>query len=124
MYTFGFEKLDVWQLSRKFVGNLYRLTSTFPDTEKFGLTSQIRRAGVSIISNIAEGNTRKNPKDQSRFTEIAFSSLSEALTQLIISKDLGYIKEDQYIALRDQLEEISNKLNSLYKIQISRTKSI
>jgi four helix bundle protein len=121
MYTFGFEKLEVWNLSRTFVKEIYKISSTFPPSEIYGITSQMRRSAVSIISNIAEGATRKNPKDQARFTEISFSSLSEILTQIIIAYDLDYLKEEDYKSLRGQLEEISNKLNALHRFQINRS---
>ena len=120
MYIFSFEKLEVWQLARHFVGAIYHETATFPDHERFGMTSQIRRAAISIISNIAEGNSRQTGKEKARFFEIAYSSINEVLSQIIIAHDLGYISEENYNSLRKSIEELSNKLNALYKAQMKR----
>ena len=114
---FNFENLDVWQLSRKLVRDIYLKTKKFPKEERYGLTSQIRRASVSVASNIAEGNSRFSPKDKSHFTEIAYTSLMEVANQLIISCDLEYIDEDQLNRLKQDISEIGNKLNALYKYQ-------
>lgn len=120
MYTYSFEKLDVWQKARELTKNIYSLTSFFPSEEKYGLTNQIRRATISISSNLAEGSSRKTSKDQARFTQIAFSSLLEVLNQLILSQDLEYISEQQYAEIRLKIEELSNKLNAFYNSQINR----
>jgi four helix bundle protein len=120
MYTYSFEKLEVWQEAKEFTKIIYIITSKFPDNEKFGLTSQIRRATVSICSNIAEGSARKTSKDKAHFTTIAFSSAVEVLNQLIISKELGFLSEEEYIKSRSQLESITNKLNSLRKYQLNK----
>lgn len=119
MYTYSFEKLEVWQEAKEFTKIIYELTSKFPDSEKFGLTSQIRRATVSICSNVAEGSARKTDKDKARFTTIAFSS-AEVLNQLIISKELGFLPDEDYQKSRSELESITNKLNSLRKYQLSK----
>jgi len=95
------------------------VTSNFPDSERFGLTSQLRRAAVSVCSNIAEGSARKTQKDKARFTTIAFSSAVEVLNQLIIAKELSFITEDEYKSSKEKLESITNKLNSLRKHQIT-----
>jgi four helix bundle protein len=120
MYTYSFEKLEVWQEAKEFTKIIYIITSKFPDNEKFGLTSQIRRATVSICSNIAEGSARKTSKDKAHFTTIAFSSAVEVLNQLIISKELDFLSEEEYIKSRSQLESITNKLNSLRKYQLNK----
>ena len=117
MYTYSFEKLEVWQLSRKLVKRIYTLTDKFPDSEKYGLTSQIRRAAISVSSNLAEGTSRKTPKEQGRFTQMSFSSLLEVLNQLILSTDLEYLKETDLNEIRPEIEELSNKLNRLYNSQ-------
>ena len=83
--------LDVWKLSMDFVDELYNLTDKFPDSEKFGLVSQLRRAGVSIPSNIAEGAGRFHVKEFIRFLYISMGSLSEVETQLEIARRRGYI---------------------------------
>lgn len=76
---YSFECLEVWQMLRELVKDVYQVIAIFPQDERFGLTSQIRRSSVSVSSNIAEGSTRWSKKDQSRFYEIAFGSLIEAL---------------------------------------------
>jgi four helix bundle protein len=93
------------------------LSAEFPKEEKFGLTSQIRRAAVSIPTNLAEGSARKTSKDQSNFTTTSFSSLMEVLNLLIISADLNLIEESHYLNSRPLIEEISNKLNALRNSQ-------
>lgn len=114
---FNFEKLEVWQLSRKLVTDIYNTTKAFPDDEKFGLINQLRRASVSISSNIAEGNSRFSPKDKSHFTEMAYTSLMEVANQLIISFDLGYINETELDQYKKKIEIISLKLTGLYNYQ-------
>ena len=120
MNTYSFEKLDVWQKSKDFSVLIYRLTQKFPTEEKFGITNQLRRASVSIASNIAEGSSRSSFKDQARFSEIAYGSLVEVLNQLIISFELKYINSEDYHSSRIKIDEISNKLNSLKKSQLRR----
>ena len=120
MYTYSFEKLEVWNEAKEFTKTVYLLTSKFPDSEKFGLTSQIRRASVSICSNIAEGSARKTDKDKAFFTTIAFSSAVEVLNQLIICKDLQFLNVEDYKKCRFQIESITNKLNALRNYQINK----
>ncbi len=112
---YAFENLEVWQKSRKLVKNIYQLTSPFPKEEKYGLTSQIRRAIISVSSNIAEGSTRWSRKDQARFYEISFGSLIEVLNQTILSNDLGFIEDDSLKNIRIEIDSIGRMLNSLYK---------
>ena len=115
MYLYCFEKLDVWQLSRKLVGIIYKITNMFPSDEKFGITNQLRRASVSIVSNIAEGSYRNSLKDKVRFMEIAYGSLMEVYTQLCIATDLEYVSTENIAEVNVLIREISNKLNSLSK---------
>ena len=117
MYVFSFEKLNVWKESILLVKNIYKLTVNFPSEEKFGLTSQLRRAAVSISSNIAEGTSRNTNKDKAHFTTIAYSSTMEVLNQLIIAKELEFITEENYLEIRTQIYKISNMLNALRKSQ-------
>jgi four helix bundle protein len=91
MYIFSFEKLDVWIEAKNFTKTIYKLTASFPDSEKFILVSQLRRASISICSNIAEGSARSSFKDKAHFTTMAFSSAVEVLNQLIISFELDFI---------------------------------
>jgi len=120
MRLFSFEKLDVWKLGRELTKDIYLLTRKFPDEEKFGLTSQIRRAVVSITSNIAEGSSRKSGKDQARFSEISYGSLLEVLNQLIVASDMDYISEEELNKQRPIIEELSNKLNGLRNYQLTK----
>ena len=115
MKEFSFEKLDVWKRSKDLTLMLYRATESFPDTEKYGLTSQLRRAAVSVSSNIAEGSSRKGAKDQRRFYVIAFSSAIEVINQLIISNELKFLSDENYKQLREELETITAMLNRLHK---------
>lgn len=114
MKEFYFERLKVWQETRMFVKEIYIYSSKFPQEEKFGLTSQIRRASLSISANIAEGMSRKTEKEKARFINIAFSSGIEVLSFLILANDLEYLNNEDYVSLRDTLEKITNQLNSLY----------
>lgn len=119
MFTYSFEKLEVWNDAKEIAKTIYTITSKFPIDERFGLTSQLRRASISISSNIAEGSARKSKKEQAHFTVIAFSSSIEVLNQIIICFELGYISQLEYKAIRSQLEKITNKLNSLRNYQIN-----
>ena len=107
MYLFSFEKLDVWQKSRSFAKEIYVTTKTYPEEEKYGLVSQLRRAVVSVCSNISEGASRTSRNDQKHFYEIAFSSLMETMNQTIISFDMGYINSTRLDEFRRTIEMIS-----------------
>ncbi len=120
MYTFSFEKLEVWQNSRIFILDIYKLTSKFPSNELFGITSQIKRSSSSIATNIAEGTSRNTNKDKAHFLTISYSSAMETLNHLIISKDLNYVTENEYIVCRDKIEKICNQINSLKKYYLSK----
>ena len=124
MYIYSFEKLEVWNESKEFTKLIYTLTSNFPDSEKFGLVSQLIRASVSICSNIAEGSARKSFKDKAHFTTMAFSSTVEVLNQLILSFELDFIEEKDYLKLRQDIESGTNKLNGLRNYQIDKSLEI
>jgi four helix bundle protein len=113
MYTFSFERLDVWNKSRLMTRKIYLLTQHFPEFEKFGLTGQIRRAIISVCSNLAEGSSRKSKKDQAHFYNMAFSSLMETLNQIIISNDLNYVNDQELLILRSDIHTISLMINNL-----------
>jgi len=115
VHQFSFEKLSVWQKSRELVKEIYKTTKLYPESERFGLISQMQRAIISVMSNIAEGSSRKSKKDQANFYQIAYSSLMELISDIIISYDLGFIKEIEYKTLRDKSSEIALMLNSLYE---------
>jgi four helix bundle protein len=115
-HKFSFEKLNVWETARQLTKTIYIITNEqFPDSEKFGLVSQMRRAAVSVCSNIAEGSSRTSTKDQAHLYQIAYSSLMELLNQCIISNDLKYISETTLIDIRANVEKTGNMLNSLRK---------
>ncbi|MEX0275683.1 MAG: four helix bundle protein [Flavobacteriaceae bacterium] len=117
MYKYSFEKLDVWVESKELTKLIYEFSSQLPKTETFGLTSQLRRASISICSNIAEGSARKTSKDKAHFTTMAFSSAVEIVNQLIICMELGYLDKGTYLDARSRMESITNKLNALRKHQ-------
>jgi len=107
------EKLDVWSKGITFVVEIYRTTETFPKDEKFGLTSQLRRAAVSIPANIAEGAGRQSPKEFAHFLSNAQGSASEVETELLIAYHLGYLVESRYQALRSLLDDIGRMITGL-----------
>ena len=117
MYKFYFEKLEVWKDAIQLTKEVYKLSRKFPDDEKFGIISQIRRASVSITTNLAEGSGRSTQKDQANFTTMAYSSLMEVLNLLIVSVELEYLEEEVYLEVRDKIEMIANKLNALRNSQ-------
>lgn len=104
-----YKDLILWQKSIEVVSEIYRLTAQFPDKERFNLISQINRAAVSILSNIAEGAGRNSDKEFLYFLAIAHASTYEVETQLIISKNLGYL-------LEEDLDRITKLLNELLKM--------
>lgn len=118
-YQFSFEKLNVWIDSKELIKTIYNVTKSFPSEERFGLTNQLRRASVSIASNLAEGTSRQTNKDKAHFTTLSFSSLMEVLNQIIIAKELNFIEENNYQIIRTEIEKISNKLNALRKAQLN-----
>ncbi|MEO1011232.1 MAG: four helix bundle protein [Bacteroidota bacterium] len=118
MKILSFEKLKVWQKARKLSVTIYKKTKTFPEDERFGLVSQMRRCSISISSNIAEGTGRHSPKDKARFTEIAYSSSLELLNQAIISNDLEFLSDKDYQFIREYLNEITAMLDALYKSEL------
>ena len=123
-YTYSFEKLEVWQLAREFRKEIYIVSSNFPKEEMFGLTSQVRRSSSSISDNLAEGSGRATNIDKAKFTNISYTSALETVNHLIGAYDLGYISNDKYEELRILLDEIINKINSLYKYQLKKEKSL
>jgi four helix bundle protein len=101
-----FKELQIWQRSRVFCSSIYEITSNFPDNEKFGITNQLRRASVSIPSNIAEGSSRNSNKDFARFLQISIGSAYEIETQLLISADLKFILDKDLKSSLAELDEI------------------
>ena len=110
----NFKDLKIWSKGIDLVIDIYKLTSKFPLEEKFGLISQIRRAAVSIPSNIAEGHSRKTSKDFKQFIAIAKGSLSELETQLIISFKLNFISKEEFEIINNRIKELEKMTASFY----------
>lgn len=101
-----FQELQIWKLSRVLCTDIYKPTSKFPDSEKFSLINQLRRASVSVPSNIAEGSSRRSNKNFSKFLEISIGSMYEIQTQLLIAYDLNYLDSKEQKKLSHNLEAI------------------
>ena len=112
---FNFEKLDVWHKAIEVADFVYAITRAFPDQERFGLTNQMRRAAVSISSNIAEGSSRSSRLDFARFVELAAGSIYEVVSQATISKRQKFLSEEDYRRLYSACEEQSKMLSGLRK---------
>ncbi|MGA2801231.1 MAG: four helix bundle protein [Verrucomicrobiota bacterium] len=128
---FRFEKLEVWQEARKINQVIYRLTRKFPREELFAMTSQIRRASVSVSSNIAEGSGRNSDKDFAHFLEQSYGSLMEVASVFYLALDEGYVTENDLDPLFDEIEKLAKRTASLNrslfiptsKTPFNRTKS-
>jgi len=112
----SYKDLIVWQKSYELVLEMYKATEVFPKSELYSLVQQMRRAAISIPSNIAEGYTRGHRLEYIQFLSIAFGSVAELETQLLISKELGYIKEEAFKKCLALLEEIMKMLSKLIKV--------
>jgi four helix bundle protein len=112
---FNFEKLEVWQEAINFADSVYGITRTFPEAERFGLTNQMRRAAVSISSNLAEGSSRTSRPDFARFVEIATGSLFEVVSQAVISQRQEFLSETEFKQLYSAREKQSKMLSGLRK---------
>lgn len=110
---FRFENLQVWQDARKYINQIYSITKTFPASERFGLTDQLRRAAVSIALNIAEGSDRKSDIEFRRYLRMAITSTEETVTASFISLDQKYISESCFNQLYENAHMIVAKLNAL-----------
>ena len=113
-----YKNLKVWQKSISIADNIYEITKLFPSEEKFGLVSQMRRACISMSSNIAEGAGKSSSKDFIRFLEIANGSSYELDTQSIISKNQNYITEEQFEKISSDLTEFQKMLYALIKSKL------
>ncbi len=110
-----FRKLKVWQKAHELALAIYRATATFPREELYGLTSQIRRASMSIPTNIAEGCGRSTDSEFARFLQIAMGSTFETEYELLLSLDLGFLAEEEYSQLDSATQEIKRMIIALYK---------
>jgi four helix bundle protein len=120
---FNFEKLDVWQKAIDIGDLIYTETRAFPAEEWFGLTNQLRRASVSVSSNIAEGSSRSSKNDFARFAEIAAGSVFEAVSQALIARRQSFLREDQFRKIYTEAEELSRMLSGLRKSLLSTLNS-
>jgi len=117
---FNFEKLDVWQRAIDFADLVYKHTRHFPADERFGLTNQMRRAAVSVSSNIAEGTSRMSQTDFKRFIEIATGSVFEVTSQSFVARRQGFLSEAHFRALYAAAEEVGRMLSGLRKSLTSK----
>ncbi|PTX59501.1 four helix bundle protein [Kordia periserrulae] len=116
-----FRKLDVWNSAIELVTDIYKILELFPNKEKFGLSSQLSRAVVSIPSNIAEGCAKDSQKDFIRFLKISLGSSFEVETQIIIGMKLGYIEDRSGQELIDKLQILQKRINALSKYAKTKT---
>jgi four helix bundle protein len=111
----SFMDLDAWKEGHRLVLEIYQITKKFPREELFGLTNQLRRAAVSLTSNIAEGFSRNSYKEKLQFYSMALGSLTEIQNQLLISRDIGYLEKEEYNNLIRHTIKISKITNDLIK---------
>ena len=109
----NYRELIVWQDGIKLAKTVYKLTEKFPRQEVYALADQVRRAAVSVPSNIAEGQARKSPGDFRRFLHIALGSLAEVDTQLVLAQEFGYITKDDIDVMDEQIQGLRKKLYAL-----------
>ena len=121
--NYSFETLNVWQEARKLVVSVYQLLDNFPKFERYALCDQLRRAIVSVPSNIAEGSSRTSLKEQIHFIEIAYGSLMESYNQLIIAADLRYIDVNSLEALKPDIDNVARMLNGLRNTYAEKLKT-
>lgn len=115
MFSFNFEKLDVWQEAIQFADAVYQISKKFPESERFGLTNQMRRAAVSISSNVAEGSSRASGSDFGRFVEIATGSLFEVVSQMKIALNQQFLSLSDYEKLMSSAQKQCRMLSGLRK---------
>jgi len=111
----SYRDLEVWQLAMTLAKQMYEITAAFPSDERFGLVNQMRRAAVSIPSNIAEGHARSSTAEFQRFIMIAMGSVAELETQVLLSLDLGFLNLDQQEQLMPKLDQIGKMLRGLHQ---------
>ena len=116
---YQFEKLNAWQESRKMVLAVYQLLKKFPSEERFALCDQLRRAAISVPSNIAEGNGRMAVKEQIHFLEIAFGSVMEIYSQLQLAVDLGYISDEDFKQVKPLTYNTSKLISGLRSSKVT-----
>ena len=112
-HDFSFEGLRVYQATRQLVKDVYVLVNKFPAVENFALSSQVRRAIVSVSANIAEGSGRNHAKDKAHFIDIAYGSLLETYSELLTAADLKYITEQEVLGIKSQFVDVGKMLSGL-----------
>ena len=112
-HDFSFEGLRVYQATRQLVKDVYVLVNKFPAVENFALSSQVRRAVVSVSANIAEGSGRNHAKDKAHFIDIAYGSLLETYSELLTAADLKYITEQEVLSIKSQFVDVGKMLSGL-----------
>lgn len=119
-----FRDLLIWQRAMNLARCVYQLSAAFPPAEQFGLTAQVRRSAVSVVSNIAEGHGRETPGDFGRFLRIARGSLAELHTQVMLAEQLGFITSDAYSPIGAAIEELSRMLRGMQKTLDSKLSTL
>ena len=117
---FSFEKLIVYQKAKEYAIFVYSILKKFPSEEKYALCDQLRRASVSVVSNIAEGTSRQTLKDKVHFLDIAYGSLMETYSQLDLAKDFNYINESDLNSIRENVIEVQKLLAALKQAYINK----
>lgn len=120
---YSFESLKAWQEARKLVVSVYQVLDNFPKFEKYALCDQLRRAIVSVPSNLAEGSGRISLKEQIHFIEISYGSLMEAYNQLILATDLNYIDEQSLEKLKPSIDTVARLINGLHAAYTQKIKT-
>ncbi len=123
MEVFGYRKLIAYQKAKEVVKRTYKLLKKFPADERYAMCDQLRRASVSITSNIAEGVNRYSVKDKSHFIEMSYGSLMEVSSQFEIAEELGYISNDERLSMDQLIEEVARLLSGLQKTYKPSTNS-
>ena len=121
---FRFEKLEVWQSARTLAKQIYSLSDSFPQREQFGLTSQMRRAAISIGANIAEGSGKNSDREFARFHEQAYGSTMETASLIVLAVDLDYLQQSNANEVLETLQMLSNQiaaLNRSLKVELQKT---
>jgi four helix bundle protein len=111
----NYQELTVWKHAHGLALELYRCTAPFPERERYGITSQLRRAAISVPSNIAEGTGRVGNRDQARFLQVARGSVCELECQLLLARDIGYLTSEAWSALDNRCREVGKMLNGLIR---------
>ena len=122
--AFPHEKLDAWRMAKELAVSVYQHTAHYPGEERFGLVNQLRRAAVSVMSNLAEDSGRASYRDQAPFSQLAYGSLLEMDAQLQLSVDLNYLQLTDYIRLRESTLELAKKISALRSSHMQRANSV